>query len=143
MTGPQIIVLATPVFLALIALEFIVGVKRGRNTYRLNDALASIGLGVMSQVTGLYGRLLRIGLYTLAFEHVSLTTLAVDSIWTWVFALLAYDRASGKVIGNFGRSGTFPGQFNQPHGIAVDSTGNIYIAENRGRRIHKFTIATR
>jgi sterol desaturase/sphingolipid hydroxylase (fatty acid hydroxylase superfamily) len=91
MTGPQIIVLATPVFLALIALEFIVGVKRGRNTYRLNDALASIGLGVMSQVTGLYGRLLRIGLYTLAFEHVSLTRLPVDSVWTWVFALLAYD----------------------------------------------------
>jgi sterol desaturase/sphingolipid hydroxylase (fatty acid hydroxylase superfamily) len=91
MTGPQIIVLATPVFLALIALEFIVGVRRGRNTYRLNDALASIGLGVMSQVTGLYGRLLRIGLYTLAFEHVSLTTLPAGSVWTWAFALLAYD----------------------------------------------------
>jgi DNA-binding beta-propeller fold protein YncE len=53
------------------------------------------------------------------------------------------DRESGKVIGNFGRSGTFPGQFNQAHGIAVDSQGNIYIAENRGRRIHKFTIASR
>ncbi|HEY5616366.1 MAG TPA: hypothetical protein VIK60_00390 [Vicinamibacterales bacterium] len=53
------------------------------------------------------------------------------------------DRESGKVIGNFGRSGTFPGQFNQPHGIAVDPKGNIYIAENRGRRIHKFTSAAR
>lgn len=53
------------------------------------------------------------------------------------------DREHGKVIGNFGRSGTFPGQFNQPHGIAVDSRGNIYVAENRGRRIHKFRIATR
>jgi len=53
------------------------------------------------------------------------------------------DRESGTVIGNFGRSGSFPGQFNQPHGIAVDSRGNVYIAENRGRRIHKFKIATR
>lgn len=53
------------------------------------------------------------------------------------------DRESGKVVGNFGRSGNFPGQFNQPHGIAVDSKGNIYIAENRGRRVHKFKIATR
>jgi len=52
------------------------------------------------------------------------------------------DRESGKIVGNFGRSGNFPGQFNQPHGIAVDSKGNVYIAENRGRRIHKFT-ATR
>ena len=53
------------------------------------------------------------------------------------------DRASGKIVGSFGRSGTFPGQFNQPHGIAVDSRGNVYVAENRGRRIHKFTIASR
>ena len=53
------------------------------------------------------------------------------------------DRESGKVIGSFGRSGTFPGQFNQAHGIAVDTKGNIFIAENRGRRIHKFTVATR
>jgi DNA-binding beta-propeller fold protein YncE len=52
------------------------------------------------------------------------------------------ERESGKVIGNFGRSGNFPGQFNQPHGIAVDSKGSVYVAENRGRRIHKFT-ATR
>ena len=50
------------------------------------------------------------------------------------------DRESGKVIGSFGRSGSFPGQFNQPHGIAVDSQGNVYVAENRGRRIHKFKI---
>ena len=91
MTGPQIIVLATPVFLALMALEFIVGWKRGRNTYRLNDALNSIGLGVMSQVTGLYGRLLRIGLYTLAFQHIALFTLPSGSLWTWLFALVAYD----------------------------------------------------
>jgi sterol desaturase/sphingolipid hydroxylase (fatty acid hydroxylase superfamily) len=91
MTGPQVIVLATPVFLALIALEFVVGWQRGRNTYRLNDALASIGLGVMSQVTGLYGRLLRIGLYTLAFEYVALFRLPVESLWTWLFALLLYD----------------------------------------------------
>ena len=53
------------------------------------------------------------------------------------------DRESGTIIGNFGRSGTFPGQFNQAHGIAVDSRGNVYVAENRGRRIHKFQIATR
>ena len=53
------------------------------------------------------------------------------------------DRASGKIVGSFGRSGNFPGQFNQPHGIAVDSRGNVYVAENRGRRIHKFMIASR
>jgi sterol desaturase/sphingolipid hydroxylase (fatty acid hydroxylase superfamily) len=91
MTGAQIIVLATPVFLLLIAIEFAVGHARGRNTYRLNDTLNSIGLGVMSQVTGVFGKLLRVGLYTLVFEHVALTRLPVDSLWVWAFALLFYD----------------------------------------------------
>ncbi len=91
MTGAQIIVLATPVFLLLIALEFAVGLARGRNTYRLADTLTSIGLGVMSQVTGVFGRLLRIGIYVLLFEQVALLKLPVDSPWVWLGALLAYD----------------------------------------------------
>ncbi len=91
MTGAQIIVLATPVFLLLIAIEFAVGHARGHNTYRLNDTLNSIGLGVMSQVTGVFGKLLRVGLYTLVFEHLALTRLPVDSLWVWAFALLFYD----------------------------------------------------
>jgi DNA-binding beta-propeller fold protein YncE len=51
------------------------------------------------------------------------------------------DRQSGKILSSFGRPGTFPGEFNQPHGIAVDSKNNVYIAENRGRRIHKFKVS--
>ncbi len=53
------------------------------------------------------------------------------------------DRQSGKILSNFGRPGTFPGEFNQAHGIAVDSKNNVYIAENRGRRIQKFKIAAK
>jgi sugar lactone lactonase YvrE len=48
------------------------------------------------------------------------------------------ERESGKKVGSFGRAGSFPGEFQQAHGIAVDSKGNIYIDENRGRRVHKF-----
>jgi NHL repeat len=48
------------------------------------------------------------------------------------------ERESGKILSGFGRSGHFPGEFDQAHGIAVDSKGNVYIAENRGRRIQKF-----
>jgi DNA-binding beta-propeller fold protein YncE len=50
------------------------------------------------------------------------------------------DRESGKLLGHFGQIGKLPGQFDQPHGIAVDSKGNVYVAENRGRRVHKFRI---
>jgi sugar lactone lactonase YvrE len=48
------------------------------------------------------------------------------------------ERESGKKVGSFGRPGSFPGEFNQAHGIAVDSKGNVYVDENRGRRVHKF-----
>jgi NHL repeat len=51
------------------------------------------------------------------------------------------DRASGKILSTVGRgAGHFPGQFDQPHGLAVDSQGNIYVTENRGRRIQKFKV---
>src|SRR5213593_354408 len=50
------------------------------------------------------------------------------------------DRQSGKIVSSFGRPGSFPGQFNQAHGIAADSKDNVYIAENRGRRVHKFRV---
>lgn len=49
-----------------------------------------------------------------------------------------FERDSGRNLGHFGRAGHFPGQFDQPHGIAVDSKGNIYVAENRGKRIQRF-----
>jgi sugar lactone lactonase YvrE len=50
------------------------------------------------------------------------------------------DRQTGKILSSFGRAGHFPGEFDQAHGIAVDSKDNVYIAENRGRRIQKFKI---
>jgi DNA-binding beta-propeller fold protein YncE len=49
------------------------------------------------------------------------------------------DRQSGKVLSSFGRSGHFPGEFDQPLNIAVDSAGNVYVTENRGKRVQKFT----
>jgi sterol desaturase/sphingolipid hydroxylase (fatty acid hydroxylase superfamily) len=91
LTGPQVIVLATPVFLALIALEFAVGRWRGRDTYRLADALSSIGPGIMSQLTGLFVTLLTVGIYTAIFEHLAVWRLPADSIAVWIGALIAYD----------------------------------------------------
>ena len=50
------------------------------------------------------------------------------------------ERQSGKLVGSFGSIGKLPGQLDQPHGIAVDSKGNVYVDENRGRRVHKFRV---
>ncbi len=49
------------------------------------------------------------------------------------------DRQSGRLISSFGGGpGTYRGQFTLPHGIGVDSAGNVYIAEQEGRRIQKY-----
>jgi sugar lactone lactonase YvrE len=50
------------------------------------------------------------------------------------------DRQSGRILSSFGRPGHFAGQFDQPHGIAVDSRGNVYVTENRGKRVQKFRL---
>jgi DNA-binding beta-propeller fold protein YncE len=53
------------------------------------------------------------------------------------------ERQTGKILSSFGRVGHYPGEFDQPHGIAVDSKGNVYIAENRGKRVQKFVVVTK
>ena len=51
------------------------------------------------------------------------------------------DRQSGRTISSFGDGpGRYRGQFTLPHGIGVDSSGNVYIAEQEGRRIQKYLL---
>ncbi len=89
-----IIVLASPVFFGLIFIEWLWGMRLARQgqtaaqTYRLDDAISSISLGILSQISAVFTRVLRIGIYTLAFEQVALVR---DDAWwsTWYGALLA------------------------------------------------------
>jgi DNA-binding beta-propeller fold protein YncE len=49
------------------------------------------------------------------------------------------DHVSGKILSSFGRPGHQLGNFTHGHTLAVDSKGNIYVAETDwGRRIQKF-----
>jgi DNA-binding beta-propeller fold protein YncE len=51
------------------------------------------------------------------------------------------DRSSGALLTRFGNGpGRYRGQFELPHSIAVDSEGNIIIAEQEGRRVQKFKL---
>jgi sterol desaturase/sphingolipid hydroxylase (fatty acid hydroxylase superfamily) len=88
--GPAIAI-ATPVFFALIALEYVIGRARGRSNYRVNDAVNSLSLGVMSQVVNLFTRLLRIGIYAFAYQHLAIWRLPIDQWWVWVLGVIAYD----------------------------------------------------
>lgn len=50
-------------------------------------------------------------------------------------------RSDMEVIGEFGRGGRQAGQFLRPHGMSIDSRGNLYVGEaSTGRRVQKFTL---
>ena len=49
-------------------------------------------------------------------------------------------RSDLEIVGEFGRGGRQLGQFLRPHGMSVDSRGNIYVGEaSTGRRVQRFT----
>lgn len=89
----QIIVVATPVFLALMAVEWVISLRRGRNAYALADAISSLNLGILSQSSAVFTKLLTLGIYTAVASHVAL--LEADAFWMslpgWLLALVFYD----------------------------------------------------
>ena len=51
------------------------------------------------------------------------------------------DHSTGKILSSFGRVGHLLGEFTHAHTLAVDSKGNIYVAEvQMGNRVQKFKI---
>ena len=47
--------------------------------------------------------------------------------------------ADGELVQSWGEPGTGPGQFQVPHGIAVDHNGLVYLADRENSRIQIFT----
>ncbi|SFM72945.1 lysoplasmalogenase family protein [Variovorax sp. OV329] len=94
----QVIVLATPIFLISIGIEFLIGRIRarrgtGQDTYRLADTVNSIGLGMLSQIGGVLSSLLRIAIYTACWSAFAL--FPASDFWMqwygWLLALVFYD----------------------------------------------------
>jgi len=48
--------------------------------------------------------------------------------------------AAGQRVRQWGSHGTGPGQFNQPHGIAIDDQGVIYVADRNNARLQRFDL---
>jgi alkylglycerol monooxygenase len=89
----KVIVFATPVFLLLIAIEFAWGRRKQRqggaaDTYRLNDAISSISLGMMSQLANALTAAWVVGIYSAVYASVAV--FPQGDFWsTWYGVLLA------------------------------------------------------
>jgi DNA-binding beta-propeller fold protein YncE len=46
----------------------------------------------------------------------------------------------GRLLHSWGQPGAEPGQFNVPHGIAIDRQGIVYVADRENSRIQRFTL---
>ena len=86
-----IITLAIPVFFLLIIVEYIYGRMIGKNTYRLNDTVTSITIGMISR----FPTMLNLGVQSVIFVYISsylnLELLSVKNPFTWIVAFLLYD----------------------------------------------------
>ena len=84
---------------------------------------------------------------TLASGSAFVIALSPDADQEWLYLadgtnhkVWILRREGLEVVGEFGRGGRQIGQFLRPHGMDVDSSGNIYVGEaSTGRRIQKFT----
>ena len=52
---------------------------------------------------------------------------------------VSYFDPTGTYLGTWGNSGSGNGSFADPQGIAVDSTGDVYVADTGNNRVQKFT----
>lgn len=87
----NLILFALPVFLLTILLELWVSHRRGQVVYDLPDALTSLQLGVLSQISGAFTKLAMLGIYAGVHQGLALTSWSLDNPWLWVLALLLYD----------------------------------------------------
>lgn len=87
----KLILYAIPGFFFLILAEWLYGLARGRNTYRLADTITSISLGGVSRMRGLLFLGFGAWFYTRASTGAHLFELPDQGIGIWLLALVAYD----------------------------------------------------
>ena len=86
------IVLSIPVFFILIGIELVVERFSHRKLYRLPDAIANLSCGITSQLSGLFMRVLAIGVYEVTYTNFALFTF--EKTWLyWLGLFLLTDLA--------------------------------------------------
>jgi hypothetical protein len=86
---------------------------------------------------------------TLASGSAFVIVLSPDAAQQWLYLadgtnhkIWVMRRSDLEVVGEFGHGGRQVGQMLRPHGMSVDSKGNLYVGEaSTGRRVQKFVVA--
>lgn len=86
------IVLSIPIFFILMGIELLIERISHQKLYRLNDTVANLSCGITSQVSGLFMRVLAIGVYVVLYENFALFTLTPNWFY-WLMLFLLADMA--------------------------------------------------
>ncbi len=86
------IVLSIPIFFILIGIELVVERFSHRKLYRLPDAIANLSCGITSQLSGLFMRVLAVGVYEIIYDNFALFNLERNLVY-WIALFLLTDFA--------------------------------------------------
>ena len=122
---------------AIVAKDGLVYVcDRGNNRVQVFDKLGNFKREIRVDPEGLAYSGLKANDIEFSLDPTQQYIFAIDVTGGAIWLL---DREKGGIVGGFGSVGRAAGQFVGPHTIAIDSKGNVYVAEVQGgRRIQKF-----
>ncbi len=76
-----IIEASIPLFLLLIIVELVVVRARASRVYRLNDSISDLSCGILSQLLGVFTKLVVLGVYAWTADHLSLQAFGLAPAW--------------------------------------------------------------
>jgi alkylglycerol monooxygenase len=87
----DLIVLAIPVFLVLIALELVIARVQERQLYRLSDTINDLSCGMISQLFEALMKTVLFAGYLFLYEHARVLEIPASSVLAWVTCFLGVD----------------------------------------------------
>ena len=88
----QVLNFAIPFFLVLIVIEFFVGRRRGKQTYRAFDTISSLSSGLTNSIKDVLGLTVVIISYSWLYDHLALFSIP-KSWWMYLIAFIGLDFA--------------------------------------------------
>jgi alkylglycerol monooxygenase len=76
-----IIEASIPLFFLLIIVELLLVRRRAATGYRLNDSISDLACGILSQLSGVFTKLVVLGIYAWTVDHLSLQRAGLAPTW--------------------------------------------------------------
>lgn len=84
------VIIAIPVFFGLMTIELVFEAITKKYTYRLNDAMTNINLGVLNQITNIFNKIITVGIFTFIFDQFAFAHIPPRAI-SFVILFVLYD----------------------------------------------------